>query len=348
MTLLRIIDLTCNKCGAQLKANADLKKCSCNYCGNEMLIDDEVIHHQIDNAFDAGYQAEIGRQQAQLKTTLQQARNAIEIGDYKTAYELYKSLLLIDTTNNEALFYVAICDYMLHIGDYNAKDQVYSCINKLGIKIMNSVGADNFRNTFSFFSIEINTEVWVLNDFIQHINKYTEAELYFIGNVIYKTATIILDYRDMLNNNEQAEQINQLIANTVLQLKCRDKIYSRGLILDRMKTQCNYSPTPKNVEIHQYIERNILNNRIPISSKASLTKAAILQILALIIMAFNIDTYSVIVWVVSTWILITSIKFLIYSKKDTPLKRITSVLLWLLAYLNSFCTLGILIGILLK
>ena len=77
---MKLIDLTCNKCGAQLKANADLKKCSCNYCGNEMLIDDEVIHHQIDNAFDAGYQAEIGRQQA---------RNAIEIGDYKTAYELY-------------------------------------------------------------------------------------------------------------------------------------------------------------------------------------------------------------------------------------------------------------------
>lgn len=86
---MKLIDLTCNKCGAQLKANADLKKCSCNYCGNEMLIDDEVIHHQIDNAFDAGYQAEIGRQQAQFKTTLQQARNAIEIGDYKTAYELY-------------------------------------------------------------------------------------------------------------------------------------------------------------------------------------------------------------------------------------------------------------------
>jgi len=77
---MKLIDLTCNKCGAQLKANADLKKCSCNYCGNEMLIDDEVIHHQIDNAFDAGYQAEIGRQQA---------RNAIEIGNYKTAYELY-------------------------------------------------------------------------------------------------------------------------------------------------------------------------------------------------------------------------------------------------------------------
>lgn len=61
---MKLIELTCNKCGAELKVNADLKKCMCQYCGNEMLIDDEIIHHQIDNAYDAGYQAEMGRQQA--------------------------------------------------------------------------------------------------------------------------------------------------------------------------------------------------------------------------------------------------------------------------------------------
>lgn len=62
---MKLIDLTCSKCGAQLKVNADLKKCMCQYCGNEMLIDDEVIHHKIDNAYQAGYQAEVGRIKAQ-------------------------------------------------------------------------------------------------------------------------------------------------------------------------------------------------------------------------------------------------------------------------------------------
>lgn len=62
---MKLIDLTCNKCGAQLKVNAELSKCMCQYCGNEMLIDQEVIHHKIDNAFDAGYQAELGRMKAQ-------------------------------------------------------------------------------------------------------------------------------------------------------------------------------------------------------------------------------------------------------------------------------------------
>ena len=33
---MKLIDLTCSRCGAQLKVNKDLKKCMCQYCGNEM------------------------------------------------------------------------------------------------------------------------------------------------------------------------------------------------------------------------------------------------------------------------------------------------------------------------
>lgn len=69
---MKLIDLTCNKCGAQLKVNAELSKCMCQYCGNEMLIDQEIIHHKIDNAFDAGYQAELGRIKAQEDIKRQQ------------------------------------------------------------------------------------------------------------------------------------------------------------------------------------------------------------------------------------------------------------------------------------
>ena len=44
---MKLIDLTCSKCGATLQVNPDLKKCMCQYCGNEMLIDDETIHHNL-------------------------------------------------------------------------------------------------------------------------------------------------------------------------------------------------------------------------------------------------------------------------------------------------------------
>ena len=73
---MKLIDLTCSKCGAQLKVNSDLKKCMCQFCGNEMLIDDEVLHHKIDNAFQAGYEAELGRQKALSDIAIQKQQQA--------------------------------------------------------------------------------------------------------------------------------------------------------------------------------------------------------------------------------------------------------------------------------
>lgn len=41
---MELIDLTCSKCGAQLKVNKDLKKCICQYCGNEIhLSQDKTV-----------------------------------------------------------------------------------------------------------------------------------------------------------------------------------------------------------------------------------------------------------------------------------------------------------------
>lgn len=41
---MELIDLTCSRCGAQLKVNKDLKKCMCQYCGNEIhLAQDKTV-----------------------------------------------------------------------------------------------------------------------------------------------------------------------------------------------------------------------------------------------------------------------------------------------------------------
>lgn len=61
---MKIIDTTCHNCGANLQIAADRKSASCDYCGAQLLIDDEVQHLQIDNAESAGYAFEKGRQRA--------------------------------------------------------------------------------------------------------------------------------------------------------------------------------------------------------------------------------------------------------------------------------------------
>lgn len=61
---MRLIDIQCPSCGANMKANSELKKATCNFCGHEILIDDEKINISISNGEQFGYEQELGRQKA--------------------------------------------------------------------------------------------------------------------------------------------------------------------------------------------------------------------------------------------------------------------------------------------
>ena len=64
---MKLIDTTCPKCGAALTIDHDSAHARCEYCGAVLLIDDEVQHLQYDNAEEAGYLFEKGRQRAQAE-----------------------------------------------------------------------------------------------------------------------------------------------------------------------------------------------------------------------------------------------------------------------------------------
>ena len=68
---MKLIDTTCPKCGANLRVDADRQSAFCEYCGGQILIDDEAQHLQIDNAESAGYAFEKGRQRAQSEAQAQ-------------------------------------------------------------------------------------------------------------------------------------------------------------------------------------------------------------------------------------------------------------------------------------
>lgn len=65
---MKATPLVCPKCGATLNIKNGDKIVTCEYCGTKIQIDDEVIHVQLDNAEEAGYQFEKGRQKAQKET----------------------------------------------------------------------------------------------------------------------------------------------------------------------------------------------------------------------------------------------------------------------------------------
>ena len=62
---MKLIPLKCPNCGAQLNVNASKESVYCEHCGTRIMIDDGINRLQIDNAEEAGYQFEKGRQRAQ-------------------------------------------------------------------------------------------------------------------------------------------------------------------------------------------------------------------------------------------------------------------------------------------
>ena len=76
---MKLIDMQCPHCGAHLKVDIESKQAACEHCGANILIDDEVQHVQYDNAEEAGYKFEKGRQRAQAE---ERRRNQQEYESY--------------------------------------------------------------------------------------------------------------------------------------------------------------------------------------------------------------------------------------------------------------------------
>jgi Zn-finger nucleic acid-binding protein len=64
---MKMIATKCPHCGASLNVDVEKKQAICEFCRSSFIIDDEVQHVQYDNAEDAGYKFEKGRQRAQAE-----------------------------------------------------------------------------------------------------------------------------------------------------------------------------------------------------------------------------------------------------------------------------------------
>ena len=73
---MKIIDLTCPHCGANLKVDSSATEYTCEYCGSKVLLDNGGASKQtVDNAEESGYQFEKGRIRAQREAARQYQSN---------------------------------------------------------------------------------------------------------------------------------------------------------------------------------------------------------------------------------------------------------------------------------
>ena len=78
---MKLVEMKCKNCGANLKINPDSKDFTCNYCHSTFKLDDEVQHIQYDNMIESGYEFEKGRIKAQkeaIETAINQENEKLK------------------------------------------------------------------------------------------------------------------------------------------------------------------------------------------------------------------------------------------------------------------------------
>lgn len=64
---MKLVGITCPHCGAKLEVTSNSKMVTCDYCNSDFMIDDEIKRIRLDDAEQAGYEFERGRQRAILE-----------------------------------------------------------------------------------------------------------------------------------------------------------------------------------------------------------------------------------------------------------------------------------------
>ena len=64
---MRLIELKCPNCNSTMQVDDETKEVVCDFCGAKFAVDDEAQHILYDNAEQAGYEFEKGRQKAQAE-----------------------------------------------------------------------------------------------------------------------------------------------------------------------------------------------------------------------------------------------------------------------------------------
>lgn len=61
---MKFVSIKCPHCGAKLQTTPNAKMLTCDYCSCDFMVDDEAKRFRLQDAEQAGYEFEMGRQRA--------------------------------------------------------------------------------------------------------------------------------------------------------------------------------------------------------------------------------------------------------------------------------------------
>lgn len=184
---MKLINMTCPNCGSKLLVDKTSGECVCNSCGGTFLLDDEAQHVKYDNAEEAGYQFEMGRQKAQSEnrryyntaSTTPKKKSSIPVWvwimlwtcflPFTLMYFVYKSNL----PQKWKIAIISIISVLVLIGS------IRSCVNRSNGTDINPMPDNTMESQITSNILSISDSAW--DDIV--LSKYDTKNMWFSLNV---------------------------------------------------------------------------------------------------------------------------------------------------------------------
>lgn len=242
---MKTIDLTCPHCGAAMSVDSSMKQANCEHCGAAILIDNEIQHIQYDNAEEAGYNFEKGRQRAQeeaqankQQTSSKKTKKRIWLWvlGWICIFPLPLTILLVRKKNmNSALKY----------GIIGISWTIYLIIGLSGFgSNENTVTSDNAGSNSDEFVADANNEssVDVISQFVDSFNKTSDVDLAYVEDFVpsdksgshYRTEFRLAAYSDAMGQSYKYGNLTvDIVSRTTVMGDEKIRIYMDNASIDQ-------------------------------------------------------------------------------------------------------------------
>ncbi|WP_027215970.1 hypothetical protein [Butyrivibrio fibrisolvens] len=211
---MKIIAMNCPECNAPLQINSELKKAFCNYCGSQILVDDEVQRISISDE-DAD---KIGKAFFNAQTEREFNRTSLIMEQIKELKNAISSIEKIQSSNDDLISSINSNKAKLSrikpwISFWNLLPNYYSAFILPVIIVFLTVYVELSSNTFNMRSILIGAIL---------------AGIAYVGQ------------RYMINCHEdEYEQLNERIAND------EDRMESNSLSIQKIRADHDFAIIPE-------------------------------------------------------------------------------------------------------
>ena len=255
---MKLIELKCKNCGSKLKVAEDSTDIICQFCGANFKIDDEVVHHKIDDAEKTGYEMEKGRIRAQ-----KEAKEEKEAEEYARKMAIYREEQKRKNLKWWIIGWIFCFPIPLTILIWRSKwDKkkkiIVTAILWIFILIIgltndspsNDSVSSNTTNSSNTSEIEMNKEIELFGDNKVYLENEKNIRLFIIGyNNISSNKVVKVEWRNnhtmaYLNFNDERCEINDHKEKGFI-ISCnfdngKEKINSyENILLDMLKSKEN-------------------------------------------------------------------------------------------------------------